>query len=32
MDLTTLVGLIILWNRLAISFRCQHAIDNAKAA
>ncbi len=31
-DLTILIGLINLWNRLAISFRSQHPIDKDKAA
>jgi AhpD family alkylhydroperoxidase len=31
-DLTTLVGLINLMNRLAIGFRYQHAVEPAKAA
>jgi alkylhydroperoxidase family enzyme len=30
--LTALVGLINLWNRLAICLRCRHAVDNAKSA
>jgi alkylhydroperoxidase family enzyme len=30
-NLTTLIGLINLWNRLAISFRNQHPVDAAKA-
>jgi len=31
-DLTVLVGLTNLWNRLAIGLRYQHATDSAKAA
>lgn len=31
-DLTTLIGMINLWNRLMISFRGQPPLDNAKAA
>jgi AhpD family alkylhydroperoxidase len=29
-DLTTLIGLINLWNRLAIGLRAQHPVDKAK--
>jgi AhpD family alkylhydroperoxidase len=31
-NLTTLIGLINLWNRIAIGFRSQHPVDSAKAA
>ncbi|HTQ33026.1 MAG TPA: carboxymuconolactone decarboxylase family protein [Stellaceae bacterium] len=31
-DLTTLVGMINLWNRLAISLRYEHPVDKASAA
>ena len=31
-DLTILIGLINLWNRLAISLRSQHPVDKDKAA
>ena len=29
-DLTTLIGLINLWNRLAIGFRHQHPVEPAR--
>ena len=31
-DLTVLIGMINLWNRLAIAFRRQHAVDAKQAA
>jgi alkylhydroperoxidase family enzyme len=31
-DLTILVGMINLWNRVAISFRNQHSVEPAKVA
>ena len=31
-DLTTLIGMINLWNRLAISLRYEHPVDKAAAA